>query len=1007
MSPVRSKPRCAGFAKNPILLTIILLAFFVGATLFVGPAMADGQADLVMTNDDIHFSNDSPDDGDDVTIMATVKNQGDEDAGNFSVTFYDRYGNDTEKIDEVWVPGLDSGAMYNVSARWTADGEGNHTIVVTVDERNYVTESNEANNEGSKQITVEAGDDDDESMVYGRVIDDETSDGIEDARVKVAKGGYNEVGYTDADGDFEIELGSGGNYTIEITRSGYEAHNGGFYVDDNDTAMYNASLEKEEAKEGNISGYTKEKENHTHLAHVNVRLFLNDRIVGNTTSGDNGSYRFEELDEGNYTIEAYKDGYEDYETTVYLANGQDKDHDILMKKDDGNDDTRIYGYIKEKGSGKALENVNVTISHANDSHIVSTDRNGYYERELAEAGDYTVRADHEGYESDEKRVSVEDDEEKRVDFALKKEGGGDGSKLFGYVYEEGKNRTLENATITITGKDCNCSYTAHSDRNGHYEQEVAGDHNYTMKAERHDYKSQTRHQYVSMNDTAQVDFELEEDDGGDRTRIFGYVYEKGTNRTLENVTITILSEDLDCDCYWTEYTDRDGYYEQEVEGDYNYSVKAEKDGYESQTREKYVSEGQERQVDFELEKDSSLKSVYGTIEDQGSPVKYAYVRLVSLQCNCSYQTYSDINGSYRFTDIHTGFYDLTVDKQGYERYETTINLTDDSDHELEIELTPVKDEDGTIYGYVIDKDSRDPIVSALITIDLDSRQSGSLYTTYTTANGSYEVTVDGNLSYVITAYKSGYDSETAHESVKAGKDVKVDFELEAASGNLHGYVLDRADQKPIDDVKLTIEIGARQAPSTYTTYTDRDGYYDIELPEGHNYSITASKTDYLSQTKYQYIGTGQYARVDFELESSQGRLKIESIAFSNDRPVDGETVNIMVVISNPTSHKLSANLSLTDMDEDNLTLLEKLMETVVTVEAGQTVTETVRWDTTGQAGMHLFSASLDDDSTTLVMKPLFVAEDEDDTGLPGISTPMAIAGLTAGVVMASFRRRRH
>ena len=93
---------------------------------------------------DISISPSSPAVGESVTITATLKNQGNADASQFSLKYYvdgSNIGDDTLTF------GLNAGNTNDETISYTASSEGNHTIKVFVDSNYEVSESNEINND--------------------------------------------------------------------------------------------------------------------------------------------------------------------------------------------------------------------------------------------------------------------------------------------------------------------------------------------------------------------------------------------------------------------------------------------------------------------------------------------------------------------------------------------------------------------------------------------------------------------------------------------------------------------------------------------------------------------------------------------------------------------------------------------------------------------------------------------------------------------------------------------
>lgn len=84
------------------------------------------------------------------TVTATISNEGEADAQNVLVRFFDG----TTQIGEATVD-LAAGSTTQSSINWDTQKEkGDHTIIVVVDANDAVSESNEANNKMQKEVTL-------------------------------------------------------------------------------------------------------------------------------------------------------------------------------------------------------------------------------------------------------------------------------------------------------------------------------------------------------------------------------------------------------------------------------------------------------------------------------------------------------------------------------------------------------------------------------------------------------------------------------------------------------------------------------------------------------------------------------------------------------------------------------------------------------------------------------------------------------------------------------------
>jgi PKD repeat protein len=99
---------------------------------------------------DISFSKKDPVDGDKIQISVKLSNSGEKAATNFTVRFMDG----TKKIKDATVKNIDIGGQpKTITVDWTPKA-GKHAIRVIVDALSSVPESNETNNEVTKNITA-------------------------------------------------------------------------------------------------------------------------------------------------------------------------------------------------------------------------------------------------------------------------------------------------------------------------------------------------------------------------------------------------------------------------------------------------------------------------------------------------------------------------------------------------------------------------------------------------------------------------------------------------------------------------------------------------------------------------------------------------------------------------------------------------------------------------------------------------------------------------------------
>ncbi len=133
-------------------------------------------SDLYVSDENISFifENDPPLEGDIVVVNTVIQNLGNDIASNFLVTF--ALDSETNVLDSQIVT-LGAFQFEIVSTTWTAVA-GNHTIFVTVDASEIISESLEENNKASAFIFVDG--DNDLDGIGNLTDDDDDNDGYPD-----------------------------------------------------------------------------------------------------------------------------------------------------------------------------------------------------------------------------------------------------------------------------------------------------------------------------------------------------------------------------------------------------------------------------------------------------------------------------------------------------------------------------------------------------------------------------------------------------------------------------------------------------------------------------------------------------------------------------------------------------------------------------------------------------------------------------------------------------------
>ena len=165
--------------------------------------------------------------------------------------------------------------------------------------------------------------------------------------------------------------------------------------------------------DGSISGTTFDEDTDSPIEGVEISA----EGVESDTTGDDGTYTLTEVAAGDYTVTASSPWYEDADTSVSVAEGEDVTgvDFFLSALDTGSISGTVVGF-DEDGDTAPIEGANVSIDGLDTS--VRTGEDGTYSFSTVPVGDHEVTAQAETYESETQTVTVEADEDTVANFEL-------------------------------------------------------------------------------------------------------------------------------------------------------------------------------------------------------------------------------------------------------------------------------------------------------------------------------------------------------------------------------------------------------------------------------------------------------------------------------------------------------------------------------------------------------------------------------------------------------------
>ncbi|CEG12169.1 hypothetical protein MSIBF_A2000005 [groundwater metagenome] len=246
--------------------------------------------------------------------------------------------------------------------------------------------------------------------IQGYVIDNITGERIQNATVELYKEGVLiTINFTDEKGKYMFIPSAIGNYSINVSKIGYNSMEEDFSKDSefgtfyrNETFVYNFSLTS------SITPYlqicVKDNETNETLSDALVKIYKDSTNIASNLTNMSGCVRFYNISAGTYTLKASKHGYEESEGQI------EYDGAILLQEIElypmkgikvcvveVNSITNITTPIVKANITTPIVKANVTLFNSTFSASGETDSKGCYRFVNISYGNYSINATAKGY----------------------------------------------------------------------------------------------------------------------------------------------------------------------------------------------------------------------------------------------------------------------------------------------------------------------------------------------------------------------------------------------------------------------------------------------------------------------------------------------------------------------------------------------------------------------------------------------------------------------------------
>ncbi len=399
----------------------------------------------------------------------------------------------------------------------------------------------------------------------------------------------------------------------------------------------------------------------------------------------------------------------------------------------------VCGSIRDD-AGRVVSDA--TVELLGTMYAAESNSSGNYSIDGVAEGDYYVRASHAGYitSTSETAIHLSPGEAVFHNFTLR------GGTLTGIIDNGTALLRGVNVTVILT---TGVNLTAETDDNGRYIIKGIPGGVYAMITGLAGYHNSTIGGIViTAGETTTQDVTMEELQG----EISGCV--RSSTGPIEGARIWVNIPDG----IKFSYTGADGNYTIKDVPAGIYNVTAEKSGYYSDYVPNVMVVRGETTSNINFTLEGKLSSLGGVVSNGTYPIVGVNIEILELK----YSAYTDPYGTYKIENIPPGTYTVIATKQGY-RANATYGVVISMGETLELNFT-LEEIPGIVWGYVKDT-TGEAIVQATVEI------SGESYSTTTDINGYYKLAGVAPGVYVLTVYRSGYET-----SVISGVNITTEYE---------------------------------------------------------------------------------------------------------------------------------------------------------------------------------------------------------------------------------------
>ncbi|MFA9503046.1 carboxypeptidase regulatory-like domain-containing protein [Natrinema sp. H-ect1] len=634
---------------------------------------------------------------------------------------------------------------------------------------------------------------------------------------------------TDSNGTYTIPFPQGASsksVILEVSADGYETVSREAKFT-HTTANQNFSLSP---KTGTIVGNVSLEDGYVRAEHHDVTIEANGRTTKPAPHGD-----FELVaPSGTQSVKIRSENHVNKEVSVDVTHGGVSDIGAVQLSNDS-DTAMVSVSISGEGDSE-ISNGLVTFipKDSNKSKVETTGEFGIFEAEIP-AGDWTVRAEADGFITHRKDISVEVNQHPVPVFRMTLWEEGSIGTLTGSVDVQGNSHLPSQAIVKAAGRETSPSLTGGFDLDL-----VEGEHDVTFTVSEHGDVTKT----ITINAGETTDIgtvSLEPIDGSETLSVDLDVPDGDSNKLGES-EVRFVPEDP---AYSIKHstTDEFGLVDQYLPPG-TWTIEANPSGYA--LARKTVDVSGSKKVVIDLDDVGTKGTITGNVDVEGNSHLPSYVTVKAG----GQQTSPSLTGDYELTvsaGSHTVEFlaDNHADKAESVRVGTqqpeTVDVTLENDSNTGQIFGKVRDQNGSVAG-----------------ASVHFLQNGTKQKSVKTDEfGLYETNIEGG-NWTVEIDTDKHVTATKEASVDVNQVERVDFDLKEEA--YFEISVEDTKDAPIADVDVTFESAAEETK----TETISSNPTTVSVSPG-DWAITATRDGFQDKTVDKSIGGGQTKGVNLTL----------------------------------------------------------------------------------------------------------------------------------------------